>query len=470
MLEKPWPLGYRGSMCNVKLWGVPLLVLIVAALLAGTASAKPPPTIAVMPFRDLTGKAKSHIGEAIREVVASDLKSLSGVRIVERGSLDKILKEMRLQGNLKEVEDDTAAKLGKVVGASVMVIGAYQEESAQIRLTARFVRVETSEVIGSAKVDGTVKQFFRLQDRVTAELLRSSGLPLLAKQVVDGADSRPDLKTMEALDLYGQAAVAETDEQRVVLLSSAVAMDQNFSYAVKDLVALEERMQKYSAEQKRLTDERIESLRKELGSTSDHQKIEATTGQLLRLLQSSRRYNALRREARAYLDGLPAGTPASRLFDDASLMLVSTSMQMRDWDSVLRDGEAFMQRAPSSAFFEPTRQMVVQAIEQKRLMAEGKQKLADFLKEHPAVVTWDLCQLAAVYSSRHQYREAQRLYEACQRSSDKPSIGAMQGILVADMMLGDFAAMKRHIADAEKIDPTAARSMRTSYMVLIPSD
>ena len=113
-------------MCKVKLWGAPLLALIVASLLAGSASAKPPPTIAVMPFRDLTGKAKSHIGEAIREVVASDLKSLSGVRIVERGSLDKIIKEMRLQGNLKEVEDDTAAKLGKVVGASVMVIGAYQ--------------------------------------------------------------------------------------------------------------------------------------------------------------------------------------------------------------------------------------------------------------------------------------------------------------------------------------------------------
>jgi hypothetical protein len=55
-----------------------------------------------MPFRDLTGKAKPHIGEAIREVVASDLKSLSGVRIVERGSLDKIIKEMRLQTHLKE--------------------------------------------------------------------------------------------------------------------------------------------------------------------------------------------------------------------------------------------------------------------------------------------------------------------------------------------------------------------------------
>lgn len=456
-------------MDNVKLWGVPLLLLLVS-LGAAPALAKPTPTIAVMPFRDLTGKGKAHIGEAIREVVASDLKSLSGVRIVERGSLDKVLKEMRLQSNLKEVEDDTAAKLGKVVGASVMVIGAFQEESSLIRLTARFVRVETSEIIGSAKVDGSIKQFFRLQDRVTAELLRSSGLPQLAKQVVDGTEQRPELKTLDALDLYGQAAVAETDEQRVVLLSSALAIDQNFSYATKDLAALEERMRTYQAEQRRATDARVESLRKELGSTTDRQKIDALTIELLRLLQGARRFHTLRREARSYLEGVPSGSSLTRAFEESSLMLVSTSMQLRDWDSVLRDGESFMQRAPSSTFFESVRQMVTQAIEQKRQVSDGKQKVADFLKAHPAVVTWDLCQLASIYSANHQYREAQRLYEACQRTSEKPTISAVQGLLLTDMMLGDFASMQRHLSEAEKIDQTTARTMKTTYSVLMPSD
>ena len=85
----------------------------------------------------------------------------------------------------------------------------YQEESAQIRLTARFVRVETSEIIGSAKVDGSVKQFFRLQDRVTAELLRSAGMPELARKVVDGTEARPDLKTIGRW-ICGQAVTAET--------------------------------------------------------------------------------------------------------------------------------------------------------------------------------------------------------------------------------------------------------------------
>ncbi len=449
-------------------WG--LLLLLLFGLWPVTSLAKPPPTIAVMPFRDLTGKAKPHVGEAIREVVASDLKNLSGVRVVERGSLDKILKEMRLQTNLKEIEDDTAAKLGKVVGASVMLIGAYQEESQMMRLTARFVRVETSEVIGSAKVDGSIKQFFRLQDRVTAELLRSSGMPELARKVVTGSETRPDLKAMEALDLYGQAVMAENDEQRLVLLSSAVAFDQNFSYAVKDLAALEERIRKYQAEQKRITDEKLVSLRKDLVATTDREKIDALTYQLLRLLQSSRRYRTLQREARQYLDGLPPGPVSVRYFDDSSVMLVTTNMLLRDWDSVLRDGETFMRRAPSSTMFESVRQMVMQAIENKRLADEGKQSLSAYLQKYPNLVGWDLCTLASVYSSHRQYKEAQRLFDACHRVSDKPSVQNLQAVLVSDMMLGDYAAMQRHIDEAEKLDPSAARSMRNSYALQMPAD
>lgn len=452
-------------------WGLGLLLVLWGLVhRPSSVEAKPQPTIAVMPFRDLTGKGKPHIGEAIREVVASDLKSLSGVRIVERGNLDKVLKEMRVQTQLKEIEDDTAAKLGKVVGASVMVIGAYQEESAQIRLTARFVRVETSEVIGSAKVDGSVKQFFRLQDRVTAELLRSSGMPELARKVVDGAETRPELKTIEALDLYGQAVMTENEQQKLMLLSSAVAIDQNFSYAAKDLAALEERMRKYQAEQKRLVDEKIVNLRKELASTGERAKIDALTDQLLRLLQSARRYHTLVREARLYLESLPPGPVSLRAFDDASVMLVSTNVMLRDYDAVMRDGEMFMQRAPSSAMFETVRLMVTQAIEHKRLADEGKQKLADYLAKYPNLMGWDLCTLAAVYSSHRQYKEAQRLFDACMKASEKPAAQNLQAAVVADMMLGDFAAMQRHIDEAEKLDPATGRSMRNSYGFQMPQD
>src|SRR5204863_282040 len=65
-------------------------------LVASTASAAVP-TVAVLPFRDLSG-GKASVGEAIRETVTSDLKTLGGVRVVERAQLDRVLGEQHLQG------------------------------------------------------------------------------------------------------------------------------------------------------------------------------------------------------------------------------------------------------------------------------------------------------------------------------------------------------------------------------------
>src|SRR4029077_7278274 len=86
-------------------------------------------------------------------------------------------------------------------------------------------------------------EFLRLQDRVTAELLRSAGMASHAQKVTQRA--RPSLKSMRTLELYGDAVVADNDEKRVELLKLAVAEDAGFTYAAADLAALEKRMKMY---------------------------------------------------------------------------------------------------------------------------------------------------------------------------------------------------------------------------------
>src|SRR6185312_2089039 len=173
-------------------------------LFATTASAAVP-TVAVLPFRDLSG-AKASVGEAIRETVTSDLKML---------------------------------------GATLIAVGAYQQSASDVRLTARFVQVETGEVVGTAKVDGHAAEFLKLQDKVTAELLRSAGMQSHIKKIVER--QRAPLKSMRTLELYGDAVVAENDEKKAELLKLAVAEDASFTYAAADLAALEKRMKKYEA-------------------------------------------------------------------------------------------------------------------------------------------------------------------------------------------------------------------------------
>ena len=98
----------------MRVWPLSLL------LLATTASAAAP-TVAVLPFRDLSG-GKASVGEAIRETVTSDLKTLGGVRVVERAQLDRVLGEQHLQAT--DVDPATAARVGKLLGATLIAVGA----------------------------------------------------------------------------------------------------------------------------------------------------------------------------------------------------------------------------------------------------------------------------------------------------------------------------------------------------------
>src|SRR5438874_8854150 len=180
-------------------------LLPLALVCAATTASAATPTVAVLPFRDLSG-GKASVGEAIRETVTSDLKTLGGVRVVERAQLDRVLGEQHLQGT-GEFDAATAARVGKLIGATLIAVGAYQQAASDVRLTARFVQVDTGEIVGSAKVDGRASEFLRLQDRVTAELLKSAGMAQHAKKVTERA--RPQLKSFHTLELYGDAVVAD---------------------------------------------------------------------------------------------------------------------------------------------------------------------------------------------------------------------------------------------------------------------
>src|SRR5262245_47795726 len=129
-------------------------LILAFSLLAATADgATTTSTVAVMPFSDLSSSSGT-VGDAIRETVTSDLREVAGLRVIERAKIDQILAEQHLQSSRADLDPTSSVKVGRLLGASLMVTGAYQKVGPEVRLTARFVKVETGEVVGSAKVDG----------------------------------------------------------------------------------------------------------------------------------------------------------------------------------------------------------------------------------------------------------------------------------------------------------------------------
>jgi class 3 adenylate cyclase/TolB-like protein len=142
------------------------------------AEAKPPSParhdgpvrISVLPFKNATGDAElDFLSDGLAEVVVTDFGQLEGMQLIERGQIEVDIGEIEFS-QTKYVDPATRAALGKIAGAEVVVLGAYQKGAGRLRATARFVDVEKGEVLRAVKVDKKAGEVFELQDALAVEV------------------------------------------------------------------------------------------------------------------------------------------------------------------------------------------------------------------------------------------------------------------------------------------------------------
>jgi curli biogenesis system outer membrane secretion channel CsgG len=92
--------------------------------------------------------------------------------IVERDKLESILKEQKLC-NSKDFDPSTAAKVGKLLGAQIILTGGYFDMMGSLRIDARFIDVETGKILKSDGVDGATSSFFKIQKQLTWKIIRN---------------------------------------------------------------------------------------------------------------------------------------------------------------------------------------------------------------------------------------------------------------------------------------------------------
>lgn len=434
---------------------------------AARAPAAPAPkaaaqTVAVMPFRDLSD-GKGHIGEALRETVTADLKALSGLRVVERADLERILGEQQLQAQRADLDPATAARVGKLLGATLMVCGAYQRAAPSVRLTARFVRVESGEIIGTAKIDGREGELLRLQDRLTGDLLRSAGLGERARRIE--ARPRPALRSLKVVELYDRAVQERDDLQRLGLLKIAAAEDSAFAYAASDLRALEARLRAYQRDDEAARSAAIADLTRRLEAAADPAQRPPLLGELLVKLQIAGRYRQMAALARRAAE--PGYLPEAK-GDMAAYFGVVAQLKLRDRRAVLREGEEFLRRFPGSPYFPGAKALVEQAIGDQRAEEAGAAKAAAEADKVPQALRWDLCHLAGVYRMHLQRAEELRLLRACLAVGQRPRAEVLRLLVLSEAAAADFAAARRDLAELERLD--GPLGLETRRIAEIPAD
>ena len=82
--------------------------------------------------------------KGLADMLITDLSNISMLNIVERDKLEAILKEQKLS-NSKQFDPNTAAKVGKLLGAQIILTGGYFEMMGSLRIDARFIDVESGK-------------------------------------------------------------------------------------------------------------------------------------------------------------------------------------------------------------------------------------------------------------------------------------------------------------------------------------
>ena len=158
--------------------GLALCLLLVMAGCAGQTPpvASGPPALAVWPLEDLSlpGNSRPEAAELMTAGIMEAVEANGDYALVERERLLAVLQELSL-GSSELAAESTGLRIGRIVGARLMLFGAYQAVAAQMRVDLRLVEVETGRVIQTAQKTaptGDLPQMMQVAAEAARELLQ----------------------------------------------------------------------------------------------------------------------------------------------------------------------------------------------------------------------------------------------------------------------------------------------------------
>jgi len=159
------------------------LTFFVVALTAGLANPLLSPRVfaqtqtqqrlVVMPFENLSQQTSdTWLQEAFADSLTLALAQVSGIQVMERSRLKQVLKDLSFTQS-DWAEQNGAPQVGKLYGASEMVLGSFQHHGNQLQVSVRLVNVETGQIRAEsiAQVQGQMDNLFGLQQDLARQLL-----------------------------------------------------------------------------------------------------------------------------------------------------------------------------------------------------------------------------------------------------------------------------------------------------------
>lgn len=192
-------------------------------------------SVAVLTFTNLRGEPTDEwIGSGIAETVTADLQSLKGIVVIGRAQVSDAVRSMAALPTASAGET-FALEIGRRIGATWIVNGAFQRLGQMVRITAEFLDVASGTILRTVKVDGSLDAIFDLQDRIVFEL--SQGLNLALDDSAIHEIEKVETRSVEAYEAYSRGminlrmATRDSLDRAIAQFERAVTSDPEYAEA-----------------------------------------------------------------------------------------------------------------------------------------------------------------------------------------------------------------------------------------------
>jgi TolB-like protein len=187
-------------------------VALPRTMVAQAAAQDTRPGIAVLTLDNggSVGQARENyegLTVGLQQTLITELSVNPALRLVDRHQIAQLMQEQDL-GATGRVDAQTAAKIGKLVGAKYVVLGSFIDLNGTFRMDGRIVNVETSEILKAVKAQGKREDMFTIVGQLATEITRGVNLPALSRQAMEQhAPASAGHPSAEALTFYSRALV-----------------------------------------------------------------------------------------------------------------------------------------------------------------------------------------------------------------------------------------------------------------------
>lgn len=200
------------------------------------------PGVAVLPFTNggSFGAKKEDLAPlevGIQQMLLTELQQNAALRIVERSTLKEMLAEQDL-GASGRVDPQTAARIGKLVGARYVISGVFMDLNGNFRMDGRIINTETGEIVRAVDVRAKRDQIYDLLVQLAGKITAGVNLPPLPANVQNARKAR-DIPE-EAARLYSIALTLQDDGETQEAIKLYRQISQKFPQMTEAREALKQ--------------------------------------------------------------------------------------------------------------------------------------------------------------------------------------------------------------------------------------